>query len=107
MTEEKKEEDKEKKYQVTLRAWKTEEGEGSFLDAYINAEGDLVLEGYDFGKSVEDFWGDDDYEFWRVVKAEDVPKVLLELIKDRFNSDTDFKNWLDSKGIKSLFDSWV
>jgi hypothetical protein len=55
------------------------------LIAIVKDTGDLVLEGYDIGPTVEKCKGDIDYEYWRTVKAEHrhVPLVLLHLIKDR------------------------
>ena len=96
-----------KLYEVYLRNYQSENGEVSSLTAYLKEDGDLVLEGYDLGKSVEKHWGDTDYEYWRTVKNEHVPKVLLELIKERFDSDGKFHEWLDSKGIPNKFDSWI
>jgi hypothetical protein len=79
----------------------------SILEAYITEEGNLVLEGYDIGDFVEKYWGDSDYEYWLTVKSENVPAVLLWLIKERFKTDSDFRDWLKEKEIPSQFDSWV
>lgn len=81
------------------------------LDAVINEGGDLVLEGFDIGPWVEDvgskFVGCDiDYEYWRTVKAEHKDELLLKLISDRFDSDTEFTAWLDTQGIPSDFWSY-
>jgi hypothetical protein len=94
-------------YRVELRERKSDDGEGSYLSARVDPDLSLVLEGYDYGKSVEEFWGDSDYEYVRVVRPEDMPRVLLELLKDRFEKDSDFSNWLEEKGIPSQFQSWV
>jgi hypothetical protein len=75
--------------------------------AYIDNAGNLVLEGQDAGESVEAFWGDLDYEYWRVVHAEHVPRVLLELLKDRFDDSVKFSDWLRAKGIDYEFHSRV
>ncbi len=48
------------------------------------------MEGYDIGEDVEKYWGDSDYEYWVHVKAEYVPDVLLNLIKEQFNSSAKF-----------------
>ena len=66
-----------------------------------------MLEGYDLGETARRTWGDSDYEYWRRVKREHVPRVLMELIKDRFTSDVDFHEWLKSKGIPDEFKSWI
>jgi hypothetical protein len=36
---------------------------------------DLKLDGYDVGKSVNDMWGDSDYEYSITVFAEELPKL--------------------------------
>ena len=96
----------EPKYEATLRDQKDEKG-GSWWAARVDADGDLVLEGYDHGEFVEEFWGDSDYEYVRLVKAEHVPKVLVELIRDRFRTDSEFGTWLTEKGVHNEFQSWV
>jgi hypothetical protein len=76
------------------------------LTAIVKDTGDLVLEGYDIGPTVEKCKGDIDYEYWRTVKAEHVPLVLLHLIKDRFKDESEFRAWLEEKGIPSSFTSY-
>ena len=49
---------------------------------------------------------DSDYEFWDNFKAEHVPLVLLQLIKDRFKTHAEFAAWLKQKGIPSEFTSY-
>jgi hypothetical protein len=80
--------------------------DSSFLRASIESSGDLVLEGHDMGPTVEQAWSQDEYEYWRRVQSSLVPKVLLELIKDRFKTDAEFDEWLKEKGIPSEFHNW-
>jgi hypothetical protein len=94
-------------YKVTLRDTTFPSGIKSNLVAYVDTDDTLVLDGYDIGETVESIWGDSDYEYWVKVKSQDKNKVLLELIKDRFTSETDFQKWLESKNIPSTFSSWV
>lgn len=91
---------------VKLREFR-QNGSLSLLDAYQAENGDLVLEGYDRGPDVAAQFGDSDYEYWRRVRKEHVPRVLLELIKDRFDSDVKFHEWLQAKGIPDEFSSWT
>ena len=77
------------------------------LKAYLQENGDLVLDGRDFGPAVEDYWGHDDYEYWLFVRAVDVPKVLLELIKYRFDNIIAFQSWLKEKTIDSELKNWL
>ena len=87
--------------------FRTADGEHHTLAAIVKPSGELVLEGYDIGKSVKKFLGDFDYEYWRPVKAEDVPEVPLHPIKDRFEKESDFVAWLKDKGIPSEFASYA
>ncbi len=87
-----------------------EEREGAdsrFLSASIKSSGDLVLQGVDMGPKVKQFWPDGEYEYWRQVDSANAPKVLLELIKDRFKNEAEFAGWLKTKGIPSEFHNWV
>ncbi len=86
--------------------------EHQVLEIKVDEEGDLVFEGYDIGDSVEEYWGDSDYEYWLTVKADQLPGVLLHLIKECFEkkiftNDSEFREWLTKKGIPSEFQSWV
>jgi hypothetical protein len=91
---------------IKLMEFKTER-DSRYLDAKIDNDGNLVLEGYDIGDSVEEFWGDSDYEYWLTVSQEYKDTVLLLLIQERFESSSEFKMWLESKEIPHKFDSWV
>jgi hypothetical protein len=51
-------------------------------------------------------FGDTDYEYWLTVHSQNVPKVRLELIKDTFQDETDFRKWLESKDIPSEFHNY-
>lgn len=77
------------------------------LFAKIDEIGNLVLEGYDIGETPKNFWGKDEYEYWLTINKKYKDSILLLLIKDRFNSDTKFKQWLDERGIPSEFYSWL
>ncbi len=82
------------------------------LDILINDTDDLVMEGYDYGPDVEEFFGDDDYEYWVTVPKEYKDLVLLNLIKEKFTSKSKsgpssaFMNWLKKKGIPYEFVSF-
>lgn len=91
---------------VSLR---NERGPGftSTLDAYIEINGDLLLDGCNAGASTKAQFDDYDYEYTRRVRAQHLPLVLLELIKDRFDSDVSFAEWLTSKNIPDEFESWI
>ena len=89
---------------ITIFDRRTTTGERHVLTARVTDLGDLLLEGYDLGRSVKEFFGDEDFEYSRTVKAADVPAVLLHLIRERFANETEFTSWLDDKGISNSFD---
>lgn len=95
------------KYTVTLRDTTFPSGIKSSLIAYIDGSETLVIDGYDTGNLVEKLWGDSDYEYWIKVIKPEAQKVLLQLIKDRFTEENDFKKWLEEKKIKYTFESWI
>lgn len=82
----------------------------------------LVVEGYDIGKRVEEYWGDSDYEYSATVIPAEVEKLyqllaipvgdrqgLLAELANRFNTNTcysDFRNFLDEHEIKHEGFSW-
>ena len=84
--------------EITLRERRTEKNV-SILVAKIDDDGDLILEGYDVGEAPREFWGDDDYEFWRVIKKEHKDAILNWLIKERFETGANLKHWLYKEGI--------
>ena len=92
--------------EITLIESKTDRCSSSLV-ARIDDEGNLVLEGYDTGELVREWWGDSDYEYWLKVADDDKDTVLLWLIKERFKDDSEFKEWLNSKGIPNQFQSWT
>lgn len=83
------------------------ENEHNVLEVIIDDEGNLNLEGYDIGDFVKEYWGDDDYEYFILVKKENLSTILLWLIKERFKNSSDFMNWLKEKQIPYEFGSWV
>ena len=93
------------------------------IDAYFDATGNLVIDGYDRGKKVEAYWGDFDYEYTTTISPEEVNKlyVLLDLVEGnkselllalqkRFNTNTcysELQNYLDQNNIKYEGFSWA
>jgi hypothetical protein len=84
----------------------TAEGDRNILEAVVTVAGDLVLEGQDIGPGAEKIFGDSDFEYWQTVEAAQVPRVLLELIKDRFQTHAEIVAWLEQKGIPSELRSY-
>ena len=92
--------------QINLRDEEIQGGK-SYLDAVINDDSALVLEGCDNGESVRESWGDFDYEYWITIKADYKDTVLLHLIKEKFADEKAFKAWLDEKNIPWDFRSYA
>ncbi len=76
---------------ITIYDNKTKKNEIHSLIAEIKENGDLILSGYDCGQSAKVVFGDFDHEYWLTVKAENILTILLYLIKDRFKTDTEFR----------------
>ena len=83
---------------ITLRETRTED-DVSILEAIINEDGNLMLEGYDLGKAPLEFWGDSDYEYARVIKKEYKNRITLLLAKEQFDTKADLRKWLSEKDI--------
>ena len=54
------------------------------IEAYFDGKGNLMVEGYDIGKTVEEYWGDSDYEYSITIGPEELKKLytLLQLADD-------------------------
>lgn len=104
------------------------------LSASIGERG-LVIEGQDVGPTVAAIWGDSDYEYWLTVRPEHLDRVatslavklgepdspdgavatdefLLDLLERAwtrgvFETDVDFRQWLDEIGVPSEFASYA
>ena len=76
------------------------------IDVSIMDNGDLDYGMYDFGSFVEDMWGKDDYEYDIIVRKEHIDDLLLQLIKEKFKTTSDFMEWLREKKIPYDASSW-
>ncbi len=90
---------------LALKDKENPEGGASSLKAYIDG-GVFVVEGYDSGPTVKEFYGEWDYEYWIKVQPGQYPEDILSAIK-RFSSLKDIIAWLDSQGIKYEYSSWI
>jgi hypothetical protein len=76
-----------------------ENGKTYYTDSvYIRDDGLLHVNSFDYGPEVERLWGDD-YEYDIYVEKEWKDSILLLLLQEKFKSTSDFKKWLDSKGV--------
>lgn len=92
------------------------------IEAYFDANGNLVIEGYDIGKTVKEYWSDSDYEYSTTVGPDEVKKLyaLMELhdgermklllaLQARFHTNTcysELQSFLDKNEIKYEGFSW-
>jgi hypothetical protein len=83
----------------------------------------LIIDGYDIGRTVEKYWGDSDYEYTTTISAEGLEKLykllgiqtdnkmaLLEVLASRFNSNTcysEIQKMLDDYKIPYEGFSWI
>jgi hypothetical protein len=93
------------------------------VEAYFDDLGNLVVEGYDIGKTVEEFLGDSDYEYSSTIAPHEVDKLylvlgipqgakkeLLTCLQSRFNTNTcysELRDFLDQNKIKHEGFSWT
>ena len=125
---------REPKLKVDL-ATTTSPAVSSRLSAWVDDQG-LVLEGQDVGPGVASIWGDSDYEYWLSVdrthfreiinglqgqlgrpapeaeSGDDRDQHLLDLLKECwttgvFDTDVDFRRWLDAIKVPSDFSSYA
>ncbi len=71
-------------------------GGNRYLSAYINGGGDLIFEGRDLGKGVDDIFGYAEYEWYQTIRKEHLEKLcqalgntteLLAMIKQKFHGE--------------------
>ena len=85
----------------------------------LNKDGDLVWSGHDLGPEVGALRaGATEYEFWRYVRAEHLPALLValggaagddvtRLVGKRFRSDVELAEFAKAHDIPTEFSSWV
>jgi hypothetical protein len=92
------------------------------IEAYFK-DHKLIIEGYDIGKSVKEWWGDSDYEYSTTISEEEVNKLyiltgvqagdkegLLKAIAAEYNDNScysAFRKFLDENEIKYESFSWA
>ena len=71
------------------------------LDEIIYTDkGELLLEKYSVGSAMTEGFGDSDYERDTRIGPDEVPKVLMALIAERFRDLWEFDTWLMQHEIK-------
>jgi len=92
------------------------------IEAYFDTNGNLVIDGYDIGKTVNEYWGDSDYEYTTTILPDEVKKLyplfdlpdgskqlLLLALQARFHTNTcysELQNFLDKHNVRYTGFSW-
>jgi hypothetical protein len=92
------------------------------IETYFDKSGNLVVEGYDIGKTVEEYWGDSDYEYSFSLEPTEADKLyplfginagekveLLRAIQLRYHSNhcySEFRDFLSRNHIHFESFSW-
>ncbi|MEO8473974.1 MAG: hypothetical protein ABI477_17360 [Chryseolinea sp.] len=92
------------------------------IEAYFDERDNLVIDGYDIGKTTKEFWGDADYEYSSTIAPQNVlklysilqlaageRKVLLLALQSRFNTNScysEIQKFLDLQGVPYEAFSW-
>ncbi len=63
---------------IVLQNMRDERGQ-RYLTAYVDAEGDLRIDGHDMGSGTAMVSGDGEYEWWSVYSADDLPAIVALL----------------------------
>ena len=93
------------------------------MELFFDGKDQLVFEGYDIGSTVNDYWGDSDYEYGFTIEPQEVRKLyqllavhaddkgaLLQEIKDRFGGNHAYSKlttFLEENHIDFHGSSWV
>ena len=93
------------------------------MEMYFNDKNQLYFDGCDTGKSVEEAWGDFDYEYTYTIESEEVNKFygifdlvvgdksgLLQSLKNRFSVNKAyslFGEFMDANNIKYERFTWA
>ena len=77
----------------------------------LEEDGAILMDAQDMGPTVEQIWGDSDYEFCARVKLAAVPQLAFELLREKFAGRLDavdaFREWCKAHGVEHAFDSWA
>ena len=82
-----------------------------FLRVSLRDDGGVRFEGQDIGDSVKEIWGNDDHEYWVDVPGSEVGRLLLLLLKEKYDGNTqavtDFRSFCERNGIRHQFSTWT
>jgi hypothetical protein len=75
----------------------------------VKLTGQLTFEETDLGPAVKDLapnGGDSDFEKFVTVTDQDLEKLVVELVRDKFADSYGFRDWTDTRGIQSSIQVW-
>lgn len=94
----------------TVRLYEDHGETSRLIDAEIRSSGDLVVSGYDVGKSPCRWFGHSDYEFAVTVEACQKDRLLLALIEQcfgrKFSAVDEFREFARSREIPVIWKTW-
>ena len=77
----------------------------------LEDDGAIKMDAQDMGPTVEEIWGDSDYEFWVHIAPAALPKLAFELLREKFAGQLDavnaFRDWCKAHGVEHKFGSWA
>jgi hypothetical protein len=77
----------------------------------VKPDGSILVDAQDMGKTVQEIWGDDDYEFWVDVPSTAIRKLVFALLRDRYAGRSravdEFSAFCEKEGIDHKWDNWV
>jgi len=99
-------------YGENMEIYRNEGTEFTSINVDFLDDGTLKISGHDMGPFVEEFWGDDDYEYWLFIPEKSVNLFICHLMKLSFNNENtvtfgDCKKILEDNSIEHTFDFWV
>lgn len=80
------------------------------MEMYFTEKGQLFFDGYDIGKTVEEVWGDSEYEYTYVIEPDQVEKIyeIYDLKKDDKNALlAEIKKCFSGNNAYSLFGEFL
>ena len=93
------------------------------IELYFDEDGNLIIDGYDIGDTVLQYWGDSDYEYSTTVEPDEVKKLydlfklpvgdsqaLLMELQSRFHDDhcySQLRDFLGHHDLRFKSFSWV
>jgi hypothetical protein len=77
----------------------------------VGDDGAIRMDAQDMGPTVEQVWGDGDYEFWVHVRKEAVGALAFALLREKFSGQRGavdaFRDFCKTHGIEHEFGNWA